>query len=215
MKKNILLFSLLIFSSANFALEPVYTLVHTKGTNSAYASEGTVEVNNVSWTVEGNMNSDNWWRIGAGKKEVLSKTPRAIYCESLPYTIDSISIRHGKNGSLTIDDFYAVLDNDTIRIDDDNLVSLQTDSAIINLKFTSKNSVPVKFVYTIMKEATSSAAQYIEFLQADFYNTVSDDVPTNLFNNADQNTSKKFLKDGNLIIFSNGKYYNTSGNIIN
>lgn len=58
MKKNILLFSLLIFSSAIFALEPVYTLVHTKGSNSAYASEEIIEVNNVSWTVDGNVNSD-------------------------------------------------------------------------------------------------------------------------------------------------------------
>ncbi len=77
--------------------------------------------------------------------------PRAIYCESLPCAIDSISIHHGKNGSLTIDDFYVVLNNDTIRIDEDNLAALQKDSAIINLKFTSKNSVPVKFVYTITK----------------------------------------------------------------
>lgn len=139
--------------------------------------------------------------------------PRAIYCESLPCTIDSISIHHGENGSLTIDDFYVVLNNDTIRIDEDNLAALQKDSAIINLKFTSKNSVPVKFVYTITKKSATSAAQYLEFLQADFYNTASDDVPINLFN-IKENKSKKILQNSRLIIIGKNAYYDASGKTI-
>lgn len=179
MKKTFTFIFAALFAVSLFGNTPVYTVTAQNGSNSGYATSCVVTVNNVDWTVEGNCTvSGSAYAIGGwglgGKK--ISGVSRSISCQELPYSFDSLQIIHKKNNGITVDSFYIVFDNDTVRASEEQLVALQDSGAVLNFKFKTYVNPSVKFVYVLTN--TPNQNKRIEFYSAEFY--LSQDVVTNI-----------------------------------
>jgi hypothetical protein len=216
MKKFFIILCSLIFGLNCFAIEPVYTVTATDGTNSDYTKSCVIAVNGVDWTVQGNATMSGksaitGWGIGGKTKDsiiVTNKTPRMISCESLSYSFDSISITHKVNNGLTVDDFYVILNTDTIFASQEQIALMQNSDAVVNFKFKQVSNPSVSFVYIVTNSNKSN--KRIEFSKAEFFQTVKD-IPTSLVTPVIQQTSEKFLLNGQIIIRKGEEIYNIMG----
>lgn len=211
MKKIFTFIFAALFAVSLFGNAPVYTVTAQNGSNSGYATSCVVTVNNVDWTVEGNCtmsgsgNAIGGWGLG-GKK--IAGVSRSISCQELPYSFDSLQITHKKNNGVKVDSFYVVLDTDTIRANEAQIVALQDSGAVLNFKFNTYVNPSVKFVYVLTNAINSN--RRIEFYNADFY--LIGDVVTDIKNVKTTTYSKYFdSNNGQIILLKDNKKYNIIG----
>ena len=155
-----------------------YTLQATTGTNTAYAQSGEVEVNGLTWMVNGNTtlksNEKPIWRIG-GKN--IENTDRFIYGKSpISGKVSKIEITHVGAGSKVTVNSVTVFVYDTAKdaADATNEVSSATGSFVANGVTTFEapegqdwTGKYYRIVYNL--SVSGSRNQGVDFLKADFW----------------------------------------------
>lgn len=126
----------------------------------------------------------------------------------MPYSFDSLQITHKKNNGVTVDSFYIVLDKDTIKANEEQLVALQDSGAVLNFKFNTYVNPSVKFVYILTN--TGSSNKRIEFYSAEFY--LTKDIVSNIQLVKENKFIKYFdMNAGQMFIVRDNKKYNLLG----
>ena len=155
-----------------------YTLQATTGTNNAYAQSGEIEVNGLTWVVNGNTtlksNEKPIWRIG-GKN--IENTDRFIYGKSpISGKVSKIEITHVGAGNKVTVNSVTVFVYDTAKdaADATNEVSSVTGSFVANGVTTFEapegqdwTGKYYRIVYNL--SVSGSKNQGVDFLKADFW----------------------------------------------
>ena len=168
MKKFLLsIFAVLFaFAGAQAQSELIYTLTPTGGSNSSYAGNCDIAIDDITWNLEGNSQVQPW-RMG-GKS--LTTVDRALYSKTpMNGTVDKVVLTTGTASSITVNSAKL-------------LVSTNSDfSSATTYTFTFKAStdieIPVsaasgsyyKFVFNVTVSGTSN--KFIQISGAKFYGT--------------------------------------------
>lgn len=150
---------------------PCYTLDATnsdnKTSNNGYANEGTVNVDGIEWSVNGN-GTINPWRIG-GKS--LSNTDRTVYSKtSYSSNLSKITLEIGSANSITINSIKLIYSTSK---DFNNATTLTASSKSENstISFTPEGGFPAngyyKFVFNVSVSSTTN--KFVEFKKVQFY----------------------------------------------
>ena len=153
---------------AKMAEEVVYTLTPTSGTNNSYTGNCDIEIDDITWNLMGNSQT-NPWRIG-GKS--LTNVDRSLSSKTaIANNVTKIEIEHGAASSITINSMTVVVSQNS---NFSNPVSTLTPT------FAANNTVTVtrpdgkdwsncyyKITYNVSVSGTSN--KFLEFKGATFY----------------------------------------------
>ena len=156
--------------------EVFYTLTPKTGSNSSYASNCDVEINNITWNITGNSTMLPW-RIG-GKS--LNSVDRAVYSKTAMgpdrnnqnVDITKVELTVGAASGITVNSLTLIVASDK---DFANTISsidatFEANTTIIFSKPAKDNNwrnAYYKFVFNVTVSATSN--RFVEFKEAKFY----------------------------------------------
>ncbi len=144
------------------------TLEESKGNNSAYNSDGYVDVSNIKWYCEGNMQMKPW-RIG-GKN--ITKTDRKVWtATSMSKEVTKVALTVGSASSITVNSLKLTVASDA---DFSNVIEEQ------NLNFVASstiNAVPAQgaweegafYKFTFNVTVSGNSNKFVEFSKVEFY----------------------------------------------
>ena len=149
----------------------VYTLSPVAGKDNSYAKAGAdIEVEGISWSVQGN-NTVVPWRIG-GKK--LSGGKRLVYSTApIADNIKKVVVEHGAASSITVNDLTLTVHNSK-----EDAASGENPVSTVSVAFAANDSVTFnsdadwtgkyyRFTYTVTVEGDKN--KFFEFKKAEFY----------------------------------------------
>ena len=110
MKKIFSLFAAVLFAGSMFAAESVvYDLVPASGSNNSYAGNCDIEIDGITWNLNGNSQQIPW-RLG-GKS--LTDIDRTLFSKTaLNKKITKIEVEHGNANSITVNSFKVIVASD-------------------------------------------------------------------------------------------------------
>ena len=166
MKKFLLSIFAVLFAFAGVqAEELVYTLTPAAGDNNYYTSNCDIEINGITWNLEGNATVLPW-RIG-GKQ--IENVDRALYSKtSMDAAVDKVVVTSGANTITVNSAKLLVADNG----DFTNAVEYSFNlvaSGSVEIPVTAEAGSYYKFVFNVTNTAKSN--KYILFSEARFYGT--------------------------------------------
>ena len=169
MKKFLLSIFAVLFAFAGVqAQELVYTLTPAAGSQSSYNGNCDIEINGITWNLEGNATMIPW-RIG-GKQ--ITNQDRALYSKtSMDAAVDKVVVTSGANTITVNSAKLLVADNG----DFTNAVEYSFNlvaSGSVEIPVTAKAGSYYKFVFNVTNTAKSSN-KYILFSEAKFYGTAA------------------------------------------
>ena len=199
----------------------VYTLTPASGSNSNYASNCNITINDVTWNLTGNSQIQPW-RIGGRS---LDKVERTLYSKTaIPDNISKIEVTHESASSITVHSWVLYVASDA---DFTNTVSaMQLDFApnstttITRPEDKDWSNCYYKFVYKVTVSSTSN--KFIEFTNAKFYKETdtsltesdlevsSSALTFDLYNNADAQTVSYTTSSTGIVTVSGGEGYVTT-----
>ena len=149
----------------------VYTLSPVEGKDNSYANAGAdIEVEGISWSVQGN-NTMVPWRIG-GKN--LSGEKRLVYSTApIADNIKKVVVEHGAASSITVNDLTLTVHNSK-----EDAASGENPVSTVSVAFAANDSVTFnsdadwtgkyyRFTYTVTVEGDKN--KFFEFKKAEFY----------------------------------------------
>ncbi|MDD7154612.1 MAG: BACON domain-containing carbohydrate-binding protein [Candidatus Cryptobacteroides sp.] len=149
----------------------VYTLSPVAGKDNSYANAGAdIEVEGISWSVQGN-NTVVPWRIG-GKS--LSRGKRLVYSTApIADNIKKVVVEHGAASSITVNDLTLTVHNSK-----EDAASGENPVSTVSVAFAANDSVTFnsdadwtgkyyRFTYTVTVEGDKN--KFFEFKKAEFY----------------------------------------------
>lgn len=169
MKKIFSLFAAVLFAGSMIAAESVvYDLVPASGSNNSYAGNCDIEIDGITWNLNGNSQQIPW-RLG-GKS--LTDIDRTLFSKTaLNKKITKIEVEHGNANSITVNSFKVIVASDASF---ENVISTLTPTfeasktATINCPEDKEwNNAYYKFVYNVTVSSTSN--KFLEFVGAKFY----------------------------------------------
>ncbi len=151
------------------AEEVVYTLEPATGSNSGYAGNCDVEIDDITWNITGNSQQIPW-RLG-GKS--LSKVDRAIYSKTaISNNVTKIVITHGAASSITVNSMSVIVS--TGQNGGGTVTNTLTPTFAANGDVTVNRPAGkdwsgkyYKIVYNVTVSSTSN--KYVQFTRAKFY----------------------------------------------
>ena len=168
MKKLTLFLSAMLLACATFATEAVcYTLTPASGKNNSYAGSCDITINNITWNLTGNSQT-NPWRIG-GKS--LTKVDRTLYSKTaLNQNVTKIEVTHGSASGIKVNSFTLLVAGKADFTDAKSYTG--TFAANSTSTFTRPdgadwNNKYYKFVYNVTNSTGDN--KYIQFKEAKFY----------------------------------------------
>lgn len=162
------------------APECVYSLVAAKGLNSAYANSGDIEIDGITWSVNGNMTLTSGdaktpiWRIG-GKS--LTDTDRTIYSKgAIAQKVSKIDVTHfAKGANVTVNSMtISVYDNAKDAANGENAVSsvgaTYVDNGVTTFEVPEGQDWTGKYYRIVYNLSVSgSKNQGVDFQKAEFW----------------------------------------------
>ena len=197
-----------------------YTLTPTNGSNNSYTGNCDIEINSITWNLEGNSQMQPW-RIG-GKS--ITNVDRKLYSKTaISDNISKIEVTHGAASSITINSWTVIVASDA---DFTNIVSTLNPTFMANSTTTINrpdgkdwSNCYYRFVYNVTVSGSSN--KFLEFSEAKFYRetgtslqdsdlTLSPtDLSFDLYDDADAKTIAVSTSSTGAITVSNSNFITT------
>lgn len=157
--------------SAMAQSELLYTLEPVKGSNNAYASNCDVEINNVTWNVEGNSQQLPW-RLGGknlngveravtGKNAIIGDMTKVVLTTGdISLTVNKATLVYANNEEF----------NNATSVEIENL----TANAEHEIMLTAPSGSFYKFVFNVTNSTKDN--KFVGFAKAEFYGTLPADM---------------------------------------
>ena len=152
--------------------EVYYTLTPAGGSNNSYAGNCDIEIDDITWNLEGNSQVQPW-KLGANSSTALSNTNKSIYSKTaIDENITKIIITHGSTSNITVNSMTVTVS--TAANGGGTVISSLTPTFVANNTVTvtrPQNADWTGRYYKITYNLTGSKskANSIQFSGAEFY----------------------------------------------
>lgn len=190
--KSLLLLAAMLFG-VNFAWagdEVHYTLTPASGSNNSYTSNCDIEIDGITWNLEGNSQQIPW-RLG-GKS--LTTVNRTVYSKTpMSSAITEVKLYVGTASSITVNSLKLIVASDAdFKNKIDEVSATFKASSTISFKPTSPatqwaTGAYFKFVFNVSVNGNSN--KYVEFKKAEFYKESSKTATTTTIDAEGLNTN--------------------------